>query len=111
MGNFPLDDYFLGSDGRISTRLGSARESISKRFTTTVATSSGRSFQVVAGSRSLLRPKLVLTEPGITQLTRIWSYRTSCISASENPRSPNFDAQYAAIPGIGFLPARLPTLM
>ena len=58
--------YFFGSDGLNSTRLGNARGSISTRLITTEATSSGKSFHVVAGSCSPLRPKLVFTEPGIT---------------------------------------------
>lgn len=63
--------YFFGSEGRSSKRLASARESISIKFITVVATSSTESFHEVAGSCSPSRAKLVLTEPGITQLTRM----------------------------------------
>src|ERR1051325_8707530 len=39
------------------------------------------------------------------------SWRTSCISASLNAFSPDFDAQYAAASGNAFFPARLLMLM
>jgi len=39
------------------------------------------------------------------------SYRTSCISTSLNAFRAAFDAQYAAAPLNGFLPARLLMLM
>src|SRR5256885_6160769 len=49
----------------------------------------------------------VATDPGATQLTRMLSYRSSCIIASENAFTPAFDAQYAAPFTNGFVPERL----
>src|SRR5712691_5762147 len=102
--------HFLGFDGRSSTRLGRLRGSCRSTLTTTSATSSGAIFQSAPLASSPLE-KLVATDPGMTQLTRMSSYRTSCISASLNAFNPDFDAQYAAPSANGFLAARLLMLM
>src|SRR5262245_41667357 len=71
--------------------------------------SSGHSFQSAPDPAA--RPeKPVSTDPGSTVVTRMLSWRSSCISASPNAFSPAFEAQYAAPPGNGLVDDRLEML-